>query len=263
MDERSVERNPKNVIDRWIADHVNGLTFCDIGGIGLRSKNERVSTAARNGATRSVMIDFRRADFPMWNIFHEVMALKKIDDYECLYGINLESPTLPDEIGVFDFVFSTGILYHAPSPMLGLYNLSRVTRKYLIVNTVTVPSVIENEVGRLEIPDSAVLFLPSLAGQEREVLKRHYITNLDGWDEAKFDGLLPRPDDNDAKMPYIQKREPVSGHYWEGPGGLSYTPYWWLWHENAFRAAVKMLGFNVLAEHNRKRHTLALLCERN
>lgn len=258
----SIERSPNNRIDRWIAERVAGLTFCDIGGIGLRSKNERVSTAARNGAARSVMIDFRRKDFPMWAVFHEVMKTKGITNYEAIYGINLESPTLPDDIGIFDFVHSTGILYHAPSPVLGVFNLSRVTRRYLIVNTVTVPSVIENEAGRLTIPSCGVLFLPALKDQERAILKRHYIKILQGWDETKFDNLIPDPMRGDAPMPYIQAREPKSGHYWEGPGGLSYTPYWWAWHEDAFRSLVTMMGFRILDEHNPRRHALALLCER-
>ena len=39
-------------IIKWIEDKVNGLTFADIGGIGLRSINERISTAIINNAER-------------------------------------------------------------------------------------------------------------------------------------------------------------------------------------------------------------------
>jgi hypothetical protein len=255
-----LERAKSNKIDQWIAERVRGLTFCDIGGIGLRSRNERISTSARNGAARSTMIDFRREDFPMWKIFHEVMEKKEVSDYDCLTGINLESPSLPDDVGVYDFVHSTGIIYHAPSPVYSLFNLSRITRRFLITNTITMPSVIENEKGKLELPSSGVLFLPALADQEREVLKCHYLKILNNWTEQKFDNLIPR--DNEGMMPYLQLDKPASGHYWEGPGGLSYTPYWWVWHEDAFRKAVTMMEFTIIDEHNPRRHSLALLCER-
>lgn len=53
---------PKDQIDRWIAKYVHGCSFIDVGGVGEKSVNERVTWAQRSGASRVVMADIATAD---------------------------------------------------------------------------------------------------------------------------------------------------------------------------------------------------------
>ena len=83
------------MINTWIEDHVAGLSFCDIGGIGLSSKNERISTALNAGATRATMIDARKGDFREWAVFKEKMDEQHLQGYDMIAGADLEDPRFP------------------------------------------------------------------------------------------------------------------------------------------------------------------------
>lgn len=249
-----------SVID-WIERYVGGLTFCDIGGIGLNSLNERASLAAHAGAASVTMIDYRRFGFPEWDDFDNKMAQAGLDDIKKIDGANLEDRGFPDQVGRYDFVHCTGILYHAPSPMLMLDNLARVTGRYLITNTVVVPEVIENAAGRLTFPGSQALFLPGISEDERAVLDLHYQETLN-WPQGRFNAFAPRIGDESAAMPWMQTRAASEKHFWGDRGDLSYSPYWWLFTKPAFRAAIELLGFRILEEASFKGHTLIVFCER-
>ena len=146
-------------IIKWIEDKVNGLTFADIGGIGLRSINERISTAIINNAESATMIDLRKKDFKMWNIFHETMKQKAITGYKTIENVDVTAPDLHSIIGEYDFVHCAGIMYHLPSPLLAMQNLYKITKKYLVVNTVTIPEYINNAEGEMSFKGSQALFI--------------------------------------------------------------------------------------------------------
>lgn len=245
----------------WIEESVAGKTFADIGGIGLDSLNERVSVAANAKAAKATMIDFRKFGFPEWEIFERKMQERGVTDYGKIDGANLEASTFPDQVGQFDFVHCTGILYHAPAPIVMLDNLSRITRQLLIVNTVIVPETVETEVGTLHYPGSQILFLPGISEDERKILEAYYQKLLD-WPPNRFSAFAPRIEDENAAMPWLQTRAASDKHFWADKGALSYSPYWMLFTKPAFRAAVKMFGFKIKAEHSFKGHTLTLFCER-
>lgn len=250
-----------SAVENWISEHVEGLRFCDIGGIGVGAKNERASIAYKSGASKVAMIDYRERSFVDWRVFREKMEEKGIEGVCELGGLNLADPEFPDHAGQWDFVHSTGIIYHAPNPMIMLENLAKVAQKYLIVNTVTVPEVIENEAGRLEFPGSQIVFLPGIGPRERAVFEAHY-QGLLGWKDGTFSAFAPESHDVNARMPWRQLNADSSNHYWGDRGELSFSPYWTLFTPQAFRAAVTLLGFRVIDEHSFRGHTTTLFCEK-
>ena len=248
-------------VAQFILDHVAGLTFCDIGGIGLNAMNERVSVALDGGATEATMIDFRREGFPEWDAFRAKMQGAGLSSYKTIAGANLEHESFPDTVGSYDFVHSTGILYHAPAPLRVLDNLARITRRFLITNTIIAPDVMETDAGRLEFPGSQIVFLPGISEQERSVMELYY-QKLLGWPAGRFSAFVPRIGDKQAAMPWLQTRAASPAHYWGAHGDLSFSPYWWLFTKDAFRAAVKLFGFEIRQEHSFKGHTLSVFCEK-
>jgi hypothetical protein len=250
---------PSPVI-KWIEETVSGKTFCDIGGIGMNSQNERISIAVRAGADNATMIDYRRFGFPEWVTFERLMAEKDID-YTAIDNANLEDKEFPSKVGQYDVVHSTGIIYHAPSPMSMLDNLSKITKKYLITNTIIIPDIVETEAGTLRYEGSQVLFLPGISEDERAILELYY-QELLGWPEKLFTTYAPRICDTESERPWLQTRAASDKHFWGEKGALSYSPYWWLFTKQAFRAAVQLFGFKIRDEHSYKGHTLALFCER-
>jgi hypothetical protein len=238
------------------------MSFADIGGIGLNSLNERISIALQSGASEATMIDYRRPDFPEWDVFKAKMKELELDQYRVIASANLEARDFPAQVGKYDFVHCMGILYHAPAPMIMLDNLSRISNRYMIVNTVTIADRIENEAGSLSFEGSQVLFLPGLSERERAILDLHY-QDLVGWPPDRFNAYAPRIDDEEATMPWLQTRAASEKHFWGGKGDLSYSPYWWLFTRQAFRAAVCLFGFTIKAETSFREHTLTLFCERD
>ena len=142
-----------------------------------------------------------------------------------------------------------------------LDNLARITRRFLITNTVIAPDVMETDAGRLEFPGSQIVFLPGISERERSIMELYY-QKLLGWPAGRFSAFVPRIGDTQAAMPWLQTRAASPAHYWGAHGDLSFSPYWWLFTKDAFRAAVKLFGFEIKQEHSFKGHTLSVFCEK-
>jgi hypothetical protein len=72
---------------------------------------------------------------------------------------DLNAPTLAQDVGLHDVVWCSGVLYHAPNPLLSLERLGSLTKRYLIIGTKTLPEV-------PGLPQAAVFF-PGLSPRER------------------------------------------------------------------------------------------------
>lgn len=238
---------PKDPVDEWLAEIVPGRTFVDIGGIGVDSVNERVTFAARAGASHAAMADIRPFTFREWNVFDEKCAAAGVTGIGRYENIDITSPSLQDVLPAFDVVHSTGIFYHLPSPVSALDTLQRVVGQYLIINTVTIPSRIENTAGTLEFPGNVALFLPGMSDRERAILRAHYDGRY-GW---KVDDVAPSLEAQDgATMPYMEN------------GQFSCWPYWWLMTDDCFRSLLRLFRFTIRQEWKWDDHCLFCLCER-
>jgi hypothetical protein len=235
-----------NPIKAWIDRIAPSQSLIDIGGIGENSTNERVSEAAAAGATQVAMADIEPFTSPYWSTFRQKMANLGVTGYEEYERVDIRDAELIRRLPTFEIVHCTGIVYHLPDPSTGVYNLSRLARRWLIINTIVLPERIENDQGSLLTEGSRVLFLPALSEGERAVLRTHYELKF-GW---SIDVTAPRLDDPNPMMPYVADT------------GLSCWPYWWLFSHDAFRCLVRMMGFRIHDQWLWEDHTLALLCER-
>jgi hypothetical protein len=238
--------NPKDKTDQWIQKLVPGKTFADIGGIGVKCCNERITFAAMSGAAACTMADIRPADFHEWDIFRKKCADAGVRGVRELAGIDVRDRRSIAEIGKCDLVHSTGILYHVQSPAQVLWNLRSVTSRYLITNTVIFPRRVENAYGVVEVPDHSVLFTAALSAQDRLVLNAYYKEKF-GW---TLDGLAPDPDVPGRKIHWIEN------------GELTCWPIWHLFSDGAFRALLRVCRLKILDEWNWQDHCLQVLCER-
>lgn len=232
----------------WIAARAAGLSFIDIGGIGENALNETVSTALAHGAARASIADIQDFSAPMWGDFHARMAGMGIEParYTAYDRIDVAGGDLTTRLPVHDMVHSTGILYHLSDPARALWNLRRVTGRYLVTNTVIMPDSIENEHGRLDFRGSTALFLPGIDATERAILRQYYRDKF-GWD---LNQNAPPPEDTGAGMPHLTETGP------------SPWPYWFLFTAAGFRGLVRMAGFRIQEEWVWENHAHFVLAER-
>lgn len=235
-------------ITGWIRDHVKGRTFADVGGIGMRSTNERVTLALSSGATAATMIDIRPKEYYEWTVFRDKCRQSGVPDtaYSCIDAIDINDAALKDKVGVFDFVHSTGINYHLPNPVWGVHNLRRIVGEYLITNTVIMPETVETPEGTLHFPGSQAVFMPGLTERERRILDAYYQKKLN----ASIDYMAPRLDAENPSCPWYKDGEPTC---W---------PFWWLMTVPAFEGLIRLVGFEILDTHLWNNHAYAVLCRR-
>ena len=232
-------------VDEWIARIAPGHSLVDIGGIGEFSTNERCSWAQRCGASRVAMADFEPFEHDRWGRWRKETAAQGIGGIEEFQRANIDDPALPQILGRWDIVHSTGILYHVPNPVHSILNIRRVARRWLILNTVIVPEVIENAAGTLRFPACAVALFAALRGQERAVLAEHYR----GQFGMEIDSLAPVRQEG-AAMPYLRE------------GAPSYYPYWWIFTRTSFEAALEILEMQVRERWTWRDHAHFVLLER-
>lgn len=220
-----------DVVDQWIeASDVRG-SFTDIGGIGENSTNERVTFAVHCGYENICIADLEGEDHHLWKHFKSEINDHNKNKIHYKYNLNVDDTSSMKDFGQWDMVHSTGIMYHVPNPMHTLKNYKIITRKELIINTVIVPELISNSRGSINFGSCSALFMPSLCGNEREIMREHYRSKF-GWD---LNNVSPLSDSKDNIMPYLSN----GGEY-------SYYPYWWLFTEKSFQAALELLQMKVV-----------------
>lgn len=117
----------------------------------------------------------------------------------------------PGAIGEHDVVWCSGVIYHAPNPLLTLERLAAGARELLIVGSHTIP----------EVPGlaQACVFYPRLGGADR----------------AEYAAVWPCNSVGIA-TPYDERPE------------MSYANYWWGITPSALRAMVEVQPFRVVEE---------------
>lgn len=231
----------QDVVDEWIQSAGDKGSFVDIGGIGEHSNNERATWAVRCGYEKVAIADLEPFGHYLWDHFNnELSRIKLKKDIVKFENINVDDTLLEKKLGQWDFVHSTGILYHCPNPIWTLLNYKKIARKNLILNTVVAPEKIENADGTLFINSASALFLPSLVGQDRQILRTYYKEKF-GWDLNELAPAIPVQ--HEAHMPHILEN-----------GSASYYPYWWLFTVSSFEAAARLLGMRIVERFTWRDH---------
>lgn len=123
-------------------------------------------------------------------------------------------------VGEHDLVWCSGVLYHAPNPLLTLARLRQITGELLILATETIP----------EVPGlaQACVFLPGLSGADREL----HASARPGVSAA---GLSHAFDPKEA-----------------------YGTWWWGLSRSAVRGMLHASGFEAIEEHGGPLHATFL-----
>lgn len=204
-----------------IKKHVTGLSFVDVGG--LWGKGETVTTALQSGATRATMADIQTPGGVWWQEFEARCAELGVEGYEEMQ-LDICAPDAPDQLGIYDFVHCSGVMYHVPDLFRFVGNLVAVTGKYLMLSSVVMPDEITGASGSLSFgPDHAYL-APVLSEENRQLIGKFL-------SEQGFtaDGI----------------NEPID---YMRDGRLRFTPWWWLFSSEFMTRVVSLFGLEVVAE---------------
>ena len=210
--------------DTIIQEHVRGLSFVDVGGL-WGSLNERVTVALEAGCTEATMLDYQLPDSPWWASFHERAAQRGWGGRYASVTANLDDPELVQKVGSFDFVHCNGIIYHAPSPFHTLMRLRALTRRFLLLGSMTVPEMVVAPSGSIDMGDGAAYFIPALRDRNLQVF-REYFSSLD---VGVHNVVGPE------RHPWLFEL-----------GEPNYAPWWWFWTASTLSRMAEAAGFKLL-----------------
>ncbi|MEG4346571.1 tetratricopeptide repeat protein [Microcoleus sp. A003_D6] len=213
-----LELEAHDIRDRYIARVVKGKIFAEVGGL-WGTVSEKVSVATKYGAAAVTMIDVMPISVQLWQDFRDRMTSLNIVNYHCI-SQDITQIKLAEISEPYDVVHCAGVLYHHPHPLQILVALRQITREHLIFTSAITQEVIENELGRYEIPASGVMFIPALDDAERAILTAYWRQYIN---KNQLIGITEKAvfDIND------------------------FGPWWWLPTATALEAMCKVAGFKV------------------
>jgi Methyltransferase domain len=200
---RRVDRRPAPR-EELVRRFAPGRTFADVGC--MWNVNGRIAfLAEQSGATAVTGLDVMAPTEEF-----EAERARRGSLVRFVRG-DLHDADVISQVGAHDVVWCSGVLYHAPHPLLTLERLRAITREYLILATETIP----------EVPGlaQASVFLPGLAEPDREA-------HASARPGAVAVGVT---------TPFER--------------GQSYGAWWWGLSRSAVNAMVRASGFDVLEEH--------------
>jgi hypothetical protein len=199
--------------EELIRRHAPGRTFADIGSMwGIDGAMSFL--AEEEGALSVTGLDL----MPMTPEYVEQHRIRG-SNVRFVQG-DLHDPEAIAAVGVHDVVWCSGVIYHAPHPLLTLARLRSITGRLLILATETIP----------EVPGirGACVFLPGLPEPDR----RAHAAARPGITAA---GLTAPFDPDEA-----------------------YGTWWWGISRSALRGMLSVSGFETLEEYGDSLHTTVL-----
>lgn len=149
---RSRLRRPSAPREELIERYAPGRTFADIGCM-WRVNGQLALHAEAIGATSVTGLDLM-SPTAEYLAEHE----RRSSSMRFVQG-DIHDPAVAAEVGPHDVVWCSGVLYHAPNPLLTLERLRAITREVLVLATETIP----------EVPGlaQACVFFPGLSDPDR------------------------------------------------------------------------------------------------
>lgn len=216
-------------IHRWLSSHTQDKTFADIGGLWF-TVHETVTIAAKANAKELTMIDRLPMDNKWWSAFHERCKNKGVSNYQC-HQANLDNDDIL-KLGPFDVIFCSGILYHCPNPIHTLSQLGKLCNETLVLGTHVIDHKMSTELGVVEIPRAAALYVPSLNEKQIAILNCWMGKRVLGYKNDKWT-----------------------------LGEDAHIPFWWLFPEEVLRSWLSLAGFTV-KETSRGHDYYFMLCQK-
>ena len=197
--------------------HVEGRSFADIGA--MWQMHGRMAFVAEEAGATAVTAADAMDPTPEYASEHE----RRGSSVRFVQG-DLHDPVSVADIGVHDFVWCSGVIYHSPNPYLLIEHLRQMTGELLYLGTEIAP----------EVPgfDQACIFYPGLPERSR----RAY-----GSAHGPGHGAMG-----------------VNTPFDDAPS-LGYANYWWGITPSALRAMLRTARFDVLEELSPDPFTMSVL----
>jgi hypothetical protein len=212
------------ICERWVQEAVPGKSFAEVGGL-WGTANEQVTVAARAGASATVMVDVAPNDGgegDLWELFRERASSLGVSDTTCVQG-SIDDPETAKRVGSVDVVCCNGVLYHCPDPIHTLRQLRAITRKTLILGTVSMPETVSTSAGAVSTEPGSALFMPAANESQRAVLGQ-WLRDL-----------------GDIHVQAVGVTHPVRS----GWALDDYDPWWWLFTRDYVAGLLRVAGFEV------------------
>lgn len=207
------QRRTEDLIRR----HAAGRSFVDIGA--MWQMHGRMAFVAEEAGAVAVSAVDAMDPTPEF----EAERDRRGSEVSFLQG-DLHDPVLLEQIGIRDFVWCSGVIYHSPDPYGLIEHLRRVTRELLYLGTEIVP----------EVPgfDQACVFYPGLS----EASRRAY-------------GSVHGPGHNamGVNSPF------------DSTPGQGYANYWWGITPSALRAMLRTARLEIVEELHPDPFTMSVL----
>ena len=119
---------------RLVRELAPGRSFLDVGGM-FGVDGELAFLAEESGATKVALFDAMDPT-ERFEATHRARGSR----LQFFQG-DLHDPDVVDELGPFDVVWCSGVIYHSPHPMLQLQHLRRLTLDTVVVGSLVLPEV--------------------------------------------------------------------------------------------------------------------------
>ena len=171
---------------------------------------------------------------PLWKDLDEKCELRGVKGHKKVFA----DLNQPGDIGPWDVVYCSGVIYHMPDPVHTMLQLRSLCKRYLVLTSMIVPPRMSGPDGEVVLGEGQVVFVPAISGVTKSVCAAH------------LDAL-------DIKIFGVNLNEPFVWHYGDtGPSragensihgsGVNYGPWWWLFTEEFVERLLTLAGFRVL-----------------
>ena len=205
-------------VDKWITALVKGKTFADIGGL-WGTENEKVTVAAKAAAQEVTMIDITPLGSWLWQRFDDRCTSLGVSGHRCIEA-DINNSVRVAEIGNFDVVHCSGVLYHAPNPLHSLVHIAKICSKVMILGSAVIPPSISNTYGTLSLEPGSALFVPALNEAQKAVIGQYF-------KEVGAQELIGVTAPSNYAID-------------------DYGPWWWLFTAECLAALLTVAGFEII-----------------
>jgi hypothetical protein len=209
----------------FITEVVSGKSFLEVGGL-WGAVNEKATVAFQAGASEIAALDIWESGSEWWEKFRErceALGLNKVAEH---IG-SIDNVEFIRNIGQYDVVHCSGVLYHCPNPFLTLRNLHFVSRDFVILTSAVMPPSISNELGQINFDDDSAVLVPAIVDSKRRIVDKYIIQRYGGGAYGV--------------------NSPVDAWFFDG-GAPNYGPWWWLWSAGYLRSMALCAGFALVKE---------------
>lgn len=213
------------ITQKWIKQHVRNKSFADIGGL-WQTLNERVSDAAKSGASHVTMADIAPPGNKLWRDFETHLEGLGISGCNNV-SADIMAPDAVERIGIHDIVHCSGVVYHMPDFIGCIRNLKALTRSHLIIVSMVVPERIETSKGTIELTGGDAIFVPGVSDLQRAILSEFF-------------------DSRGTRVHTVNGRE-IQG-WINRDGSPRFGPWWWLFTPAFLHRALEISELRVIDE---------------